>query len=106
MHRATVVAVCILVSALAIAATAAASNEPAGIVTAVDDAAKTFSCHWKTDDWTWTFKTNDKTTYWVGDKPGSWADVKVGVEVKVTSHDEAGAKVADKVRIKAAAKSM
>ncbi|HVT58475.1 MAG TPA: hypothetical protein VHR45_08745 [Thermoanaerobaculia bacterium] len=70
-----------------------------GIVTTVDETAKTFSCHWKAKDW--TFKTNDKTTYTVGDKPGAWSDLKVKSMVSVTGHDEGSDHVADKVAIRA-----
>jgi hypothetical protein len=70
-----------------------------GVVTSVDDAAKTFTCKWKTGEW--TFKTTDKTDYWIGETKGSWADVKVGAEVKVTSHLDGKDHVADKVQIKA-----
>ena len=42
-----------------------------------------------------TFKTTDKTTYWVGSSKGSWANVTKGVHVTVT----ANAGVADKVQI-------
>jgi hypothetical protein len=42
-----------------------------------------------------TFKTTDKTTYWVGSTKGSWASVTKGAHVTVT----ANAGVADKVQI-------
>ncbi|HVT58474.1 MAG TPA: hypothetical protein VHR45_08740 [Thermoanaerobaculia bacterium] len=69
-----------------------------GAVTAVDDTAKTFTCHWHDKDW--TFKTTDKTTYWLGTKAATWSDVKVGIGVSVVSHGEGGGQVADKVTIK------
>ena len=45
------------------------------------------------------FKTNDKTTYWVGSTKGSWTNVKKGVRVNVTTHAEGSNKVVDKVQI-------
>jgi hypothetical protein len=46
-----------------------------------------------------TFKTNDKTTYWMGSTKGSWTDVKKGARVNVMSHSEGSNKVVDKVQI-------
>ena len=46
-----------------------------------------------------TFKTNDKTTYWVGTTKGSWTNVKKGARVNVTTHSEGSNKVVDKVQI-------
>jgi hypothetical protein len=46
-----------------------------------------------------TYKTTDKTTYWVGNTKGSWANVTKGASVNVTSHVEGSQKVADKVQI-------
>jgi hypothetical protein len=103
--RKTWVATLVLCIACFAAAAAASAQDvqhkkaKTGAVTAIDDAAKTFTCHWKTTDW--TFKTNDKTTYSVGTKAGSWSDLKVGSEVKVTSHDEGSDHIADQVSIKA-----
>ena len=45
------------------------------------------------------FKTNDKTTYWVGSTKGSWTDVKKGTRANVTTHSEGSNKVVDKVQI-------
>jgi len=46
-----------------------------------------------------TFKTNDKTTYWVGSNKGSWASVTKGVRVNVTAHSEGSDQMADKFQI-------
>jgi hypothetical protein len=46
-----------------------------------------------------TFKTNDKTTYWVGSTKGSWTNVQKGARVNVTTHSEGSKIVVDKVQI-------
>ena len=68
-----------------------------GIVTTLDDAAKTFGCHWKTRDW--TYRTTDKTTFRIGSQAGSWSDLKVGQSVKVNYHWQGKNRVADRVTI-------
>jgi hypothetical protein len=76
-----------------------------GTIVSADPATKTITCHWKTGDL--TFKTTDKTQYWMAGKPGSWADVKPGETVSVAYHDEGADHVAETIRIgtsKAAAK--
>lgn len=91
----------ILCIALSVAAAAQSTGKPQiklrGAVTAVDAAAKTITCHWKSGDM--TFKTTDKTQYTMGGKPGSWADVKTGETVSVAYHDEGADHVAETVRI-------
>jgi Domain of unknown function (DUF5666) len=69
----------------------------AGIVTTLDDGAKTFGCHWKTRDW--TYRTTDKTTFRIGGQAGSWSDLKVGQTVKVSYHWQDKNRVADRVTI-------
>ena len=68
-----------------------------GIVTTLDDAAKTFGCHWKTRDW--TYRTTDKTTFQIGSQAGSWSDLKVGQTVEVGFHWLGKNRVADRVTI-------
>jgi hypothetical protein len=46
-----------------------------------------------------SFKTTDKTAYWVGSTKGSWANVTKGAQVSVTAHAEGSDKVADKIQI-------
>jgi hypothetical protein len=102
MCKAWITTLVLCVACFAVSATASAQEVKhtiRGAVTAVDDAAKTFTCHWKTKDW--TFKTNDKTTYSVGTKAGFWSDLKLGSEVSVSSHDEGSDHIADQVSIKA-----
>lgn len=92
MHKPLTFAVILLV---AVAAWAAAMRS--GKITALDDAAKSFTCHREAGDT--TYKTNDKTTFWVGTEVGTWTDLKKGVVVTITAHDEGGVKVADKVMV-------
>jgi Cu/Ag efflux protein CusF len=88
----------VLLLALAAIAAAAAGGARAGTVTKIDDATKTFTVHGHHNDW--TFKANDKTTYWLGAKTqGSWSDLKVGTNLRVVSHEEGGESVADKVHV-------
>jgi hypothetical protein len=100
MRKNFAVALMLLVAVAAVMASA--QERPTirggGIVSAVDDGAKSFTCHWKKGDR--IFKTTDKTTYWIGEKQAAWADVKVGAEVTVTSHRDAKGIMADKVEIK------
>jgi hypothetical protein len=91
---------CLAISMAAAAQTSKPQVKLRGTVTAVDAAAKTFTCHWKTGDM--TFKTTDKTQYWKGGKQGSWADLKAGDTVSVGYHDEGADRVAETVRIAAA----
>jgi hypothetical protein len=46
-----------------------------------------------------TYKTTEKTTFWVGNAKGSWANVTKGALVNVTGHTEGSSRVADKVQI-------
>jgi hypothetical protein len=71
----------------------------AGTVTAIDDAGKTFSCHWRTADW--TYRTADKTVFLLGKKTGSFSDLKVGAAVKVNYHVVGKEWIADTVVISA-----
>jgi hypothetical protein len=68
-----------------------------GTVTAIDDAGKTFSCHWRTADW--TYRTADKTVFRIGKKTGSFSDLKVGAAVKVDFHLVGKDRIADTVVI-------
>lgn len=81
-------------------------------VTGVNQKAHSFTGHWKEPDKSdkgtqpylgnsreINFKSNDKTTYWVGSRKGSWANVTKGVRVNVTAHSEGSDKVVDKVQI-------
>jgi hypothetical protein len=68
-----------------------------GTVTAIDDAGKSFSCRWRTADW--TYRTADKTVFRVGRRTGSFSDLKVGAAVKVDFHLVGKDRIADTVVI-------
>jgi hypothetical protein len=85
---------------------ALAAAPVSGKLVKVDPNAHTFTVQWegtfknrhneiKSISRERTFKTTDKTTYWVGSTKGSWANVTKGAHVTVT----ANAGVADKVQI-------
>jgi len=90
------IALAVLVST-ALAAPASAID--AGVVTAVDSAARTFTCHWKTTDS--TYQTTEKTVFRIGRKAGSWSDLKVGETVQVSYHRQGQDRIADRVTIAA-----
>lgn len=88
-----------LIAAALSAAFLATANaeEQGGNIVSVDDAAKTFICHWGANDW--TYKTTDKTAIRVGGKNGAWSDLKTGVRVNVGYHLVGKERVADWVTI-------
>jgi hypothetical protein len=92
MRKALIVAV--LSAAFVVSATA---KEQRGAILSVDDAGKTFICHWGANDW--TYKTTDKTAFRVRGKNASWSDLKVGVRVNVGYHLVGKERVADWVNI-------
>jgi Domain of unknown function (DUF5666) len=89
----------VAVLSMAFAVPASAAHSIRGVVTAMDDAGKTFTCHWQTSDW--TYKTTAKTAFRVGHKAASWSDLKVGETVQVSYHKHGGDRVADQVTITA-----
>lgn len=91
-----------LVAGPAFAAYSAAYHGSArggGTITAIDDAARTFTCIRRRR--AWTYHANDKTQYRVGRDPGSWSDLKVGARVQVRWRHGNGRRVADLVVIRA-----
>jgi hypothetical protein len=72
------------------------------IVTAVDYVAKTFSCHAKAKEPSWTYKTTNKTVFrTVGRmRRGSFSDIKVGEIVSVRYDLHGDDRIADRVVIK------
>jgi hypothetical protein len=76
----------------------AAAKTAKGDIASVDDANKSFVVH-PASGTDWTFKTNDKTTYWVGKTKGSWADVKAGVDATVTYKNDGTDNWATRVKI-------
>jgi hypothetical protein len=97
--RRLVIAVLLLV-AYAVTPAAARPLRSTGIVTAIDDGAKSFDCHWRTS--AWVYATGDKTVFLVGRKSGSFSDLKVGALVKVDYHLVGKDRVADRIVIGAA----
>lgn len=74
-----------------------------GTVTAIDDAARTFTAARRRR--AWTYHTDDNTRYRVGTEQGSWSDLKVGARVQVRWHYGGGRRVADLVAIGAPSRS-
>jgi hypothetical protein len=74
------------------------NSQGGGTVTALDDRAHSFTCVWKGRHR--TYRTTDKTVYFVGNGRGSWSDLKVGASVQVKYRRSDGERVADEVRIK------
>jgi len=70
-----------------------------GTITAIDDAARTFTCI-RRGRRAWTYHTNDKTQYRVGQEQGSWSDLKVGAVVQVRWHHRDGRRLADLVVVR------
>lgn len=93
----------LLAVTLATAFVAAASARPppisGGTITAVNDAGRSFNCHWQTADW--SYQTNAKTTFRVGTKNASFADLKIGDTVQVKYHVAGKDRIADRVVITA-----
>jgi len=68
-----------------------------GAIIAVDAAGKSFTCHWKTHDW--TYRTTGKTVFRLGKKKAAFADLKIGETIAVTYHTVKHRRVADRVVI-------
>jgi len=71
--------------------------EQGGTIISVDEANRTFTCHWGVMDK--TYKTNEKTIFRIGQKDGTWSDLKVGASVYVAYHPVGDERVAYKVEI-------
>jgi hypothetical protein len=87
----------ILAAGFAVPASAESKVSLRGIVTAVDNGAKTFVCHWKTSDW--TYKTTAKTVFHLAKKPADFSDLKAGQTVQVKYHVVGKDWIADRVAI-------
>jgi hypothetical protein len=83
----------------AVFAVSANALEQGGTIISVDEAGKSFTCHWGVMDK--TYKTTDKTVFRVGQKDGAWSDLRVGATVYVAYHPVGEDRVAYKVEIKA-----
>src|SRR5262249_3087432 len=75
-----------------------------GTITAIDDAARTFTCI-RRGRRAWTYHTTDTTEYRVGQEQGSWSDLKVGARVQVRWHYGGGRRVADLVVVRVRSRS-
>ena len=76
---------------------AAQALEQGGTIISIDEANKAFTCHWGVMDE--TYKTTEKTVIRVGQKDGTWSDLKVGASVHVSYHPVGDDRVAYKVEV-------
>ena len=85
-----------------------AAFDPNRIVTAVDYLAKTFSCHAKPGQPSYTYKTTSKTKIRIVGKRvrlsylwdrGNFSEIKVGEIITVQYHIEGGDRIAERVAI-------
>jgi hypothetical protein len=81
----------------AMALPARAESIKGGKVTGINDAARSFDCHWKTKDW--TFSTTESTVIRAGKKHGTWSDMKAGRSIQVEFHQSGNERVADRIII-------
>src|SRR6266567_1411535 len=105
MWKILMVAMCAVLAALP---PALAAFDPNRIVTAVDYVARTFSCHPKPGEPSYTYKTTNKTVFRTNGKrvrlsyiwnKGSLSELKVGTTVTVKYHLSDGDRIADRVAI-------
>lgn len=98
----------IIVATLTVFSPAFAASTPNRIVTAIDDVAKTFSCHAKAGEPSWIYKTTEKTVFRTAGKrvrlshiwsKGSFSDIKVGEIVSVRYHLDGHDRIAERVAI-------
>jgi hypothetical protein len=97
-----------MIALLAASVPASAAFDPNRIVTAVDHAAKIFSCQAKPGEATHTYKTTSKTVFrvngrrvrlsYIWDK-GSLSELKMGQVVTVQYHMSGRDRIADRVAI-------
>ena len=85
-----------------------AAHDPNRIVTTVDSVAKTFSCHAKAGQPSYTYKTTSKTTVRInGKRPrlshlwdmGNFSEIKVGGTITVRYHLDSDDRIAERVVI-------
>jgi hypothetical protein len=90
-----------MVATIATFSPALAAMDSNRIVTAVDDIAKTFSCHAKAGEPSWTYKTTNKTIFRVVGRTrrGSFSDIKVGEVVSVRFDLHGDDRITDRVVI-------
>jgi hypothetical protein len=97
-----------MVGMLALFTPAFAASNANRIVTAIDESAKTFSCHAKAGEPSWTYKTTEKTVYRIAGKrvrlsyiwnKGRFSGIKIGEIVSVTYHLDGHDRIAERVAI-------
>ena len=81
----------------AVALPASANVARCGKITGVDDASKSFDCHWKKKDL--TFKATEKTVVRAGKKAGAWSDMKAGQAARVEFHQAGIERIVDRIII-------
>ena len=89
----------VLSAAFAVPANADVAVIRKGTITTVGDVDKTFACHGKTSDWTYT--TTDRTVFQMARKPAGFSELKVGETVWVKAHLVGKGWVTDRVMITA-----
>jgi hypothetical protein len=96
------------IALVALASGAWAAMDSKRIVTAVDAAAKTFSCGAGAPEPSWTYKTTDKTVIRTSGQRvrlsyiwhrGEFSDIKVGGRVTVRYHLDGHDRVADRITV-------
>ena len=108
LHQGVAAAAALITGPASIAYSAAyhGSARGGGTITAIDDAARTFTCvRRRRGRRAWTYHTSDDTRYRVGTQQGSWSDLKVGAVVQVRWHHARGRRVADLVVVRARSRS-
>jgi hypothetical protein len=98
LHLGLGAAATLAASPAAAAAAYFGSPRGGGIVTTIDEQARSFTCVRRNRSW--TYHTTERTRYLVGTAHGSWADLKVGAVVQLTWHRSHHQRVADTVRIR------
>jgi maltoporin len=88
----------VMVAAVMLAMTADAwAAKKTGTIVSLDQATKTFICQWGGEDR--AYKTTDKTVFRVGQKNGTWSDLKMGERVTILYRTVGKDRVADRVTI-------
>ncbi len=90
-----------MVAIFATFSSAYAAMDSNRIVTAVDDTAKTFSCHAKPGEPSWAYKTTSKTIFRIVGRTrrGSFSDIKVDDVVSVRYDVNGDDRIANRVVI-------
>ena len=96
----------ILLALFALTSGAFAAMDSRRIVTAVDEAARTFNCQAKQGEPSWTYKTTDRTVIRTSGQRvrishiwhrGNFSDIKIGEIITVRYHLEGNDRIAERV---------